>query len=40
MAMLLPAALSKSRHENDTHDIRKNLRLRYKDTHKHNREHE
>lgn len=40
MAMLLPAELSKSRHENDTIDIRRNLRLRYRDTFKHNRDHE
>lgn len=39
-ALLLPAELSKSRHENDTVDIRRNLRLRYRDTFKHNREHE
>lgn len=40
MALLLPAELSKSRHENDTSDIRRNLRLRYRDAFKHNREHE
>ncbi|XP_055299240.1 somatomedin-B and thrombospondin type-1 domain-containing protein [Sitodiplosis mosellana] len=40
MALLLPAELSKSRHENDTVDIRRNLRLRYRDTFKHNRDHE
>ncbi|XP_037036198.1 somatomedin-B and thrombospondin type-1 domain-containing protein [Bradysia coprophila] len=40
MALLLPAELSKSRHENDTSDIRRNLRLRYSDSFKHNREHE
>lgn len=39
-ALLLPAELSKSRHENDTVDIRRNLRLRYRDTFKHNRDHE
>lgn len=40
MALLLPAELSKSRHVNDTVDIRRNLRLRYRDTFKHNRDHE
>lgn len=39
-ALLLPSELSKSRHENDTVDIRRNLRLRYRDTFKHNRAHE
>ncbi|XP_058066713.1 somatomedin-B and thrombospondin type-1 domain-containing protein [Anopheles bellator] len=39
-ALLLPAALSKSRHENDTSDIRRNLRLRYKNAFKHNRGNE
>uniref|UniRef100_A0A1B0BWZ5 Uncharacterized protein n=1 Tax=Glossina palpalis gambiensis TaxID=67801 RepID=A0A1B0BWZ5_9MUSC len=37
-ALLLPAALSYSRHANDSHDIRRNLRLRYHDSYKHNRE--
>lgn len=40
MALLLPAALSKNRHANDSSDIRRNLRLRYRDSFKHNREHE
>ncbi|XP_055700332.1 somatomedin-B and thrombospondin type-1 domain-containing protein [Phlebotomus papatasi] len=40
MALLLPASLSKSRHENDTSDIRRNLRLRYRDSFKHNRGNE
>lgn len=31
MAMILPGALSHSRHSNDTVDIRKNLRLRNPD---------
>lgn len=39
-ALLLPANLSKSRHENDTSDIRRNLRLRYKNAFKHNRGNE
>ncbi|XP_055534884.1 somatomedin-B and thrombospondin type-1 domain-containing protein-like [Wyeomyia smithii] len=39
-ALLLPAVLSKSRHENDTSDIRRNLRLRYKNAYKHNRGNE
>ncbi|XP_055599048.1 somatomedin-B and thrombospondin type-1 domain-containing protein [Uranotaenia lowii] len=39
-ALLLPADLSKSRHENDTSDIRRNLRLRYKNAFKHNRGNE
>jgi hypothetical protein len=39
-ALLLPAALSKNRHENDTSDIRRNLRLRYRDLYKHNRDNE
>ncbi|XP_058837380.1 somatomedin-B and thrombospondin type-1 domain-containing protein [Topomyia yanbarensis] len=39
-ALLLPAILSKSRHENDTSDIRRNLRLRYKNAFKHNRGNE
>lgn len=39
-AMLLPSELSKSRRENDTTDIRRNLKLRYSDLYKHNRDHE
>lgn len=39
-AMLLPSEFSKSRRENDTTDIRRNLKLRYTDLYKHNRDHE
>ncbi|KAG5673057.1 hypothetical protein PVAND_003134 [Polypedilum vanderplanki] len=39
-AMLLPSEYSKSRRENDTTDIRRNLKLRYSDSYKHNRDHE
>lgn len=39
-ALLLPASLSGSRRENDTIDIRRNLRLRYRDAFKHNRNNE
>jgi hypothetical protein len=38
--MLLPSEFSKTRRENDTTDIRRNLRIRYADTYKHNRDHE
>ncbi|XP_068159673.1 hybrid signal transduction histidine kinase A isoform X2 [Drosophila tropicalis] len=40
MALLLPAALSRNRHANDSSDIRRNLRTRYHDSYKHNRDHE
>ncbi|KAH8284422.1 hypothetical protein KR018_005976 [Drosophila ironensis] len=40
MALLLPAALSHNRHANDSSDIRRNLRMRYHDSYKHNRDHE
>ncbi|KAH8240489.1 hypothetical protein KR038_003497 [Drosophila bunnanda] len=40
MALLLPAALSHNRHANDSSDIRRNLRTRYRDSYKHNRDHE
>lgn len=39
-ALLLPIEYSQLRRENDTVDIRRNLRLRYKDFHRYNREHE
>ncbi|KAH8368113.1 hypothetical protein KR084_007088 [Drosophila pseudotakahashii] len=40
MALLLPAALSHNRHINDSTDIRRNLRTRYRDSYKHNHDHE
>lgn len=39
-ALLLPATLSQMRRENDTIDIRRNLRIRYRDAFKHNRNNE
>ncbi|CAG9809546.1 unnamed protein product [Chironomus riparius] len=39
-AMLLPSEFSKTRRENDTIDIRRNLKVRYSDKYKHNRDHE
>lgn len=39
-ARLLPIEYSKIRRENDTVDIRRNLRLRYKDFNRYNRDHE
>lgn len=40
MALLLPADLSKNHNFNDSSDTRRNLRLRYRASFKHNREHE
>ncbi|XP_016952086.1 uncharacterized protein LOC108025912 isoform X1 [Drosophila biarmipes] len=40
MALLLPAALSHSRHSNDSGDNRHNLRARYRDSYKHNHDHD
>lgn len=40
MALLLPAALSHNRHANDSSDIRRNLHSRYRESYKHNRDHE
>ncbi|KAH8264717.1 hypothetical protein KR044_002261 [Drosophila immigrans] len=41
MALLLPASFSHSRHNaNDTSELRRNLRTRYRDSYKHNRDHE
>ncbi|XP_016978674.1 cyclin-dependent kinase 11B [Drosophila rhopaloa] len=40
MALLLPAALSHNHHVNDSSDIRRNLRTRYRDSYKHNHDQE
>ncbi|XP_002058183.3 uncharacterized protein vex isoform X1 [Drosophila virilis] len=40
MALLLPAALSRSHHANNSSDLHHNLRTRYRDSYKHNRDHE
>ncbi|XP_023179694.2 uncharacterized protein LOC111605416 [Drosophila hydei] len=40
MALLLPAALTRNHRANDSSDSRHNLRTRYRDSYKHNRDHE
>ncbi|KRK06528.1 E3 ubiquitin-protein ligase HUWE1 isoform X2 [Drosophila yakuba] len=40
MALLLPAALSHNHHVNESGDLRRNLRTRYRDAHKHNHDQE
>ncbi|XP_039498612.1 uncharacterized protein LOC120456086 isoform X1 [Drosophila santomea] len=40
MALLLPAALSHNHHVNESGDLRRNLRTRYRDAYKHNHDQE